>query len=134
MLSAAVSCITPLAGNHAPGVLSAWMTSSVAITENAIPSRTTRPSFARAAITDNATAATAASAPATPTTTTCTNGAIITCPPAVTAYSATGTKPAAAAIATTGNNRATQAGRDANTLIGDLPHHHCRARTADHRA
>ena len=52
-----------------PGVASAWNTSSTAITENANPSSTARPSLRRTATTDSAIAAAAASAPAVPTVT-----------------------------------------------------------------
>jgi hypothetical protein len=54
------------------------MTSSVAITENASPSSTARPSLRRAAITDIATDAAPAIAPAAPTTIMWTEGPNIT--------------------------------------------------------
>ena len=65
-LSAPATCTRPLAGRITPGVARPWMTSIVAITENAMPIHTARPSFRRAAMTDIAIAEAAARAPATP--------------------------------------------------------------------
>jgi hypothetical protein len=67
-LSVPAICTTPFAGKSTPGVASPWITSIVAMTENAMPSHTARPSLRRAAITDIATDAAPARAPAAPTT------------------------------------------------------------------
>lgn len=77
-LSAPATCTRPLAGTITPGVARPWITSIVAITENAMPIHTARPSFRREAMTDIVTADVAASAPATPTTAMWTAGANIT--------------------------------------------------------
>ena len=116
---APATCTNPFSPTSAPGVASAWMTSIIAITENAIPSTTARPSCTRAANTDRLSAATAASAPAAPTTTTCTPGATITWRSAVAASRPTGTSAAAAKMTTTGNACATEKRRwDISKRIG----------------
>ena len=72
MFSPPAVSTSPLAPISTSGVASAWKTSSTAITENAKPSSTARPSFRRTATTDMASAAAPASRPAAVTEIRCT--------------------------------------------------------------
>jgi hypothetical protein len=102
-LSAPATCTRPLAPRITPGVASAWMVNRAAITENAMPSHTARPSLRRAAMTDIATDAAIARMPATPTTAMWITGATISMCVPVRATSSVGTSAACARTTPTGS-------------------------------
>ena len=86
-----------------PGVASAWITSSVAITENPMPSHSAWTSSRRIAMTDIATDAARASKPATPTTAMCSPGATMNICVPERAMSSVGTSAASRTTTPTGS-------------------------------